>query len=563
MPWTEAQQAIIDRAEAQMKRNKVNPETNQPGDVPEFKPVGVEGYDPQTGEINKYDSAGGKALSFAMGANDLPVIGPVTKAAVAGGATLATKGIDALTGLPSKDTVGERYNAMRDMQESALATNPGMGMAGRVAGSALVGGALPMPASMGGAAISGGALGAADDVARNAAQGKMPSAGELALQTGTGAAGGIVGRYLGKSVSDFLGQRGIGNSVPSKVAQAVIKERSALENSAGDAMDAASVVISKDSVRSFVDKTLQKMVDQESLNRNTTPDAWKAARVLLNEAGKDENMTMRGFNNLRTRIRDILPYSAAPAEEYIVNRISHEMNDFMLRLPVGNPKVVIQGDAQAGVKAWQEMNKFTQEKMRGEILGRIAYKSQLASSQRGKGISFGQALQSNILDFLSRSSKKSYDELSLFSPSQIHAFEEFVAGSKSVAFDNILNTYIGTGLAAGTTRAAIRGTAVGVKAATRGGDTGTKEAFIEAIKNSGASTSVPDTANINLSPAAASLTTSMSKAYHDNEAKIEAILNAARQQSQGQQMPQGMPETQGIQPEKPKGFPKSTVVPQQ
>jgi len=300
-------------------------------------------------------------------------------------------------------------------------------------------------------------------------------------------------------------------------------------------------------MREFVDKTLTNLGETESLSRNGTPDAWKAARVLLNEVGKNQDLTLRDFNNLRIRVRDILPYTASGTEEYIVNKMSQDMNDFILKLPIGNPKVVTGGDAQAGVQAWQDMNKFTMEKMKSEILGRLAYKSQLESSQGGKNITFGQALQTHVLDFLTRSSGKAMDELKLFKPSEINALEDFVAGSKSVAFDNMLNTYIGTGLAAGTTRALIRGGAVGIKSATGGGDAGTKAAFIDAIRNSGSSETIPDLTNINLSPAAATLADSMSRAYSDHQSKVDTILNAERMQTQSQQPQQG--------------FPKSTVVP--
>src|SRR5882672_4455231 len=139
MTMTKEQEAILLRAEEQMKRNAVNPTTNQPGDVPAFQPVGVSGYDPQSGEVNPNDSTLGKAGSFVNGAVDLPVLGPAMKAGAAGGAALLTKGIDTLTGLPSSDTLAERYAAMRDMQESSMATNPKSAMAGRVAGTLLTG----------------------------------------------------------------------------------------------------------------------------------------------------------------------------------------------------------------------------------------------------------------------------------------------------------------------------------------------------------------------------------------------------------------------------------------
>ncbi|ESZ50445.1 hypothetical protein X730_12040 [Mesorhizobium sp. L103C565B0] len=68
------QQRAIALAEAAMRASqdqpKVDPTTNQPQGVPAFNP-GVPGYDPQTGEVQKY----GKAGSAVMGAADMATMG--------------------------------------------------------------------------------------------------------------------------------------------------------------------------------------------------------------------------------------------------------------------------------------------------------------------------------------------------------------------------------------------------------------------------------------------------------------------------------------------------------
>src|SRR6266850_7412259 len=98
MPFTPEQEAIIAKAGAAKARRTVNPDTNQPGDVPAFNP-GVAGYDPQTGTVNPAYSAMGKVGSFVAGSNDIPILGPLVKAGAATGAAAATKSIDAVLGL--------------------------------------------------------------------------------------------------------------------------------------------------------------------------------------------------------------------------------------------------------------------------------------------------------------------------------------------------------------------------------------------------------------------------------------------------------------------------------
>lgn len=136
----------------------VNPETNQPGDVPAYVPPGVEGYDRTSGEVQRY----GKAGSAAMGAADVAGFGLGDELA----AGLAT-GIDMLPG--GKGAGYSRNLAeIRGNQDQAQSDNPGSYLAGQVGGG-LAQGIAAGPAIMAnvptvagralGGALTGGAFG--------------------------------------------------------------------------------------------------------------------------------------------------------------------------------------------------------------------------------------------------------------------------------------------------------------------------------------------------------------------------------------------------------------------
>ncbi|TJU85570.1 MAG: hypothetical protein E5Y10_24400 [Mesorhizobium sp.] len=102
----------------------VNPATNQPGDVPAFVPPGVEGYDPQTGEVRKNNMA----ESAASGAADMTTFGFGDEAAAALGT-----GIDMLPGGKGA-SFDQNLAEIRGNQGQAQRDNPNSYLAGQVAG---------------------------------------------------------------------------------------------------------------------------------------------------------------------------------------------------------------------------------------------------------------------------------------------------------------------------------------------------------------------------------------------------------------------------------------------
>lgn len=116
---------------------KVDPATNQPPGVPEFRPPGVSGYDPQTGEVAA-TSANDRVGAFLTGVADLPVIGPVIKE--------GQRDIAAGIAAPFSDSsYGQIRKDMGERQQQVIEDNPGTALAGNVVGA--VGTLIPAAAT--------------------------------------------------------------------------------------------------------------------------------------------------------------------------------------------------------------------------------------------------------------------------------------------------------------------------------------------------------------------------------------------------------------------------------
>lgn len=131
---------------AKLNGSKVDPNTNQPAGVPEFKPVGVEGYNPRTGEVERTDALN-KLGAFATSAVDaIPIAGPALSAAVKGTAA-------GIASAASGEEFGTVYDEMGDIAQRAQEDNPYTAMAGTVTGAV-----APMVA-LGGTSLGARALG--------------------------------------------------------------------------------------------------------------------------------------------------------------------------------------------------------------------------------------------------------------------------------------------------------------------------------------------------------------------------------------------------------------------
>jgi len=180
----------------------VKPRNPRGHDVPEYVPPGVEGYNPETGEIDRTGIAD-KGIAFTRGVVEgVPVLGPVlmrgAESAAAAGRSLRTgEGYDeARAGIHAAD-----MDTMHDNPGTTLAGN----VAGAVAGTlplvtaapwAFGAGAAPLLARMGISGLTGGGIGVTDAAVRSGGDiDSMRTAGLIGL--GTGLAGPMAGRAIG------------------------------------------------------------------------------------------------------------------------------------------------------------------------------------------------------------------------------------------------------------------------------------------------------------------------------------------------------------------------------
>lgn len=177
------EQSAIAGFQQAMGGQRVDPETNQPAGVPEYSPPGVEGYDPQTGEVSRAPRS--RLASAAHGAADVATFGF--------GDELASYLGSAITGDLREQVLAE----MRGMQRQAQADNPGSYLAGQIGGgiaqgAGLVAGGLSpaahainagwrLPGVMAASGVEGGVLGALHGA----------GAGETADERRGGALGGL------------------------------------------------------------------------------------------------------------------------------------------------------------------------------------------------------------------------------------------------------------------------------------------------------------------------------------------------------------------------------------
>jgi hypothetical protein len=122
----EQQQQTVDEIAQQLgltgeaENTRVDPNTNQPAGVPEYSPPGVEGYNPETGEVARQPRS--MAASAMHGAIDTTGFGFADE--------LASYAGSAITGRPRDEVLGE----MRGLQKQAQQDNPGSYLSGQVAG---------------------------------------------------------------------------------------------------------------------------------------------------------------------------------------------------------------------------------------------------------------------------------------------------------------------------------------------------------------------------------------------------------------------------------------------
>jgi hypothetical protein len=163
--------------------------------VPEFRPVGVEGYDPKTGEVTKQI---GKGESFGLGAADSTTFGF--------GDEIASYPGSWISGKPRDKVLAE----MRRLQSEAQSQNPGSYLSGQI------GGGVAQAIGTGGAGFGTNAIRSGAGLTRVAAGTAADGAIYGALQ-GAGGGTDASSRALGAGLGGVAGM-GVGFAAPYAVA---------------------------------------------------------------------------------------------------------------------------------------------------------------------------------------------------------------------------------------------------------------------------------------------------------------------------------------------------------
>lgn len=194
----------------------IEPKTNQPAGVPEFKPVGVEGYNPQTGEVENTGAVDKIGAFLTSAIEGVPIAGPTLKKAATGTAA----GI--VSTAEGKD-FNEVYDDMAANSADLEKDNPNTATVGYLTGAvapmiplgatALGGRALGVTGnSLGGRVLASGAsnmlIAGADTAARGGSIGDVAKSGGVGGVIGLAipAAGAAV-NSVGRAVGEYAGPR--------------------------------------------------------------------------------------------------------------------------------------------------------------------------------------------------------------------------------------------------------------------------------------------------------------------------------------------------------------------
>lgn len=194
----------------------VDPATNQPHGVPEFVPVGVEGYDPASGEVTRPGYEPSRLTAGLTSALEgVPIIGPYLQSGAEHGASAIGS---AITGVPREEVLDEMRGQVDQSQEAYPYTSAASGVAGAVVGTIPAVMAAPTFFGAGGGGLlarslwsagSGAAVGGADSAVRS--DGELRATGKGALAGGgMGLVGPLAGRAIGagwQRVRDFRAAR--------------------------------------------------------------------------------------------------------------------------------------------------------------------------------------------------------------------------------------------------------------------------------------------------------------------------------------------------------------------
>lgn len=330
----------------------INPNTMQPGGVPEFVPPGVEGYDPKTGLVTKgLDAKGTFAAAMPEG---VPIAGPLLDKA----AMSASAGIGSLIS-------GDPYSKVRAEMDAIKAAgneaHPYARMGGNVAGAAATLGPLGgteaggyalgvRGANMGGrvlrSALSGSGISAADTAARGGDQADIIQSGLIG--GGIGGAVPVLGSAISKGASKLFGTF---NKAPKNVTQEALVKLEANKDAAYALSEKAGVMIKPQGMKHLADK-----VEAELTDFGYDPDLHPGAKVVLRkiEEKQGQNVTLKGLDTIRKTAGNAYVMGNKSNNAAVSKIVSH-IDDL---IKSNDPNLMAGLDTKVGTKALNIARQF-------------------------------------------------------------------------------------------------------------------------------------------------------------------------------------------------------------
>ncbi len=349
-----------------------------------FNP-GVEGYDPQTGNVDKMGRVG---TFMSSGAEGVPIAGPALDA-----------GVNAVSAGIGSAVTGEPYSKVKSqiegMREVGNQENPISRVAGNVAGGVVAlapigateagGWALgTRGATTGGrilrSAISSGGINAADTAARGGDTPQVIQSGLVGAGLGAAlpVAGDFISSRLDKLANVFKGK----SPAPLTPAQLNANKKAAY-----DLSEKAGVIIKPEGMKSLLDN-----VKADISEFGYDDVAHPGAKILLKriEATQGQNVTLKGLDAIRKLAGNVGYIQGNKPNNEVVRRIVGHIDGL---IDSEDPNLMAGLDTAVGVKALQVAREYAKRSAKLETVGNLVKKG-------------NQQADSNITDTQVKSVKK-------------------------------------------------------------------------------------------------------------------------------------------------------------
>ncbi len=331
------------------------PPQRQQHSAPAFDP-GVEGYNPETGMVDKPTSRWDQAGAFLAGAQDIPIAGPLVKNAVAGAAA-------GLVSPFSDQSFGDIQSQMRGTQERVMQENPGSALAGQLVGTTAalaplgatgigakaLGLSGSLPARIGMSAASGAGISGADTAVRG---GDM---GDIGMSAALG--GGIGGAIPGVSAALKKGVQKVISpfaTSPERTGMAKVLEGEGVELTAGQKTGSKGLRYAESEIGGGKAEGIA-----ERQGEQFTAAALKRAGITANRATPE--VIDNAFSRIGQQFDDLAARNELVPDQKFVADLRAAFNEYGELVPESMRSPVVQGVVNDIAKAIKGNRKLSGE----------------------------------------------------------------------------------------------------------------------------------------------------------------------------------------------------------